>query len=131
MSIKSFNQNAANRQSEIVVQTGRFRGNGGVTTDNSLNKGMLDMTVVRNDVGDYTVTFEDVGVELLHVDAKVWVPSLAGNNKRAVPGPYDATARTLEVYVYDADAGTASDPADDDDSWVSLELTWQNTDVAQ
>lgn len=119
----------ADRQMETVSQSGRFRGNGTTTTDNTLNEGLLGMTVVRNGVGDFTVTLDEVGSELLHVDATVWVPTAL--DQIACPGAYDSSAKTIEIYVFTCSTGAAVDPADDADAWVSLTLKWQNTDIAR
>ena len=118
------------RHADTVRMSGRWKCNSTTTPDNTLNKGSKGATVARTAAGTYVLTFSpDVGYELLHVDAKVWVPALATNNYRVAAGPYDASAKTLTLYLYDADGGGAADPAVDDDSWVSWEVTWQNSDV--
>ena len=115
------------RHPEVVRQCGRFRPNGNSAPDNTLNKGLKGVTITRDDVGDFTATFDEVGYDLL--DAKFTLWSATPVNSTVTPGAYDSSAKTLKFFCRTADTGADLDPASDADTWISIDLTWQNTDI--
>ena len=103
---------------------GRFQPEGSNPVDNTKNIGR-GFTAARN--GDYTVTFDQVGVELLDFDAKPWGPASVG--ARIENGPYTpATASakaTMQFFITDA-AGAPLDIAADPDAWISISAVFNN-----
>ena len=108
-----------------VLIAGSFRPNGTSAVDNDLNTG-IGYSVVRDDVGDFTITLEDAFVA---IDSAQISLGLAAPGDSAVHfGDIDVvTARTLIVNVLTA--GSSADLADDVDTRVHFLLVLKNTNI--
>lgn len=108
-----------------VVIAGSFRPNGSGTVDNALNTG-LGFSVVRDDVGDFTITLEDRfnGIDSAQISLELAAPGDSNVNF----GDIDVvTAGTLIVSVFTA--GVTADLADDANNRVHFNLTLKNTNI--
>lgn len=76
-------------------------------------------TITREAAGHYEITLRECGASLVGVFLGIR-DATAGT---ATSGAYDASAKTLQVYLADVATPTASDAAD----MVFVELVWKKT----
>lgn len=108
-----------------VVIAGSFRPNGSSAVDNTLNTG-LGFSVVRDDVGDFTITLEDRfnGIDSAQISLELAAPGDSNVNF----GDIDVvTAGTLIVSIFTA--AVTADLADDANNRVHFSLTLKNTNI--
>lgn len=88
-------------------------------------------TVVRSDVGKYTITFTNVGVKLLGIKAQLQLPVGALADKMVVPCEYDSSAKTLVLQIVQTSDGTtpAEGTAYNANQSISFEATFIDSTV--
>lgn len=83
-------------------------------------------SVARADVGEFTVTFDQVGVDLVHAGCGLMMAVPDGHY--AALGAYDPDAKTLTIWLMDA-ADAADDLAADADTEIHFEVTFNQSET--
>jgi len=108
-----------------VAIAGSFRPNGSSAVDNTLNTG-IGFSVVRDDVGDFTITLEDsyFGIDSAQCSLGLAAP---GDSKVNFGDIDVVTARTLILNVITG--AVSADLASDPDTRVHFLLVLKNTNI--
>lgn len=112
----------------VVHIPGAFRPNGAGAIDNTLNKGH-GWTVARTGVGVYRVTFEDVWVDWISIQAALSKAALADEYVRVAA--IDVPNKIFDIFAHDGATPAALEIASDADTWVSFLAIMKNTSVTR
>ena len=108
-----------------VLIAGSFRPNGTSAVNNALNTG-IGFSVVRDDVGDFTITLEDSYVAIDSAQCSLGLAA-PGDSKVNFGDIEVVTARTLILNVITG--AVSADLADDVDTRIHFLLVLKNTNI--
>lgn len=109
---------------ELVPIAGSFAPNGSSAVSASSRKG-LGWSVVRTSTGLFTVTFTDKWNDLVSAEASLQLAS--ADDKFIQVGTYSASAKTLQIRVWDVSSAGVADVAADANDRISFVCWFRNS----
>ena len=109
---------------DVVILAGSFAPNGASAISASSNKG-FGWSVARANTGVFTITLQDSYSALLSGQVQLQLAST--DDKFAVLGEVDLSAKTVTIYVYDISGGASADLAANANNRINFVLHLANT----